>query len=249
MSPLLEFALKTAVRAGKLTLAHFQSGVQVERKGDLSPVTIADREAERFIREEIARTYQNHGIYGEEEGKEGDQSARWVIDPIDGTKSFISGVPLFGTLLSYEENEVPVVGVAYFPALDEVVFAERGEGAFWNGRPARVSKVSDLKDAVICCGGHGSMDKHGRTPGITNLARKALATRTWSDAYGHMLVATGRVEAMIDPVVEWYDASAVKLIVQEAGGTHTNFDGTGDWKKQAVSTNGHLLAEILRAFA
>jgi histidinol-phosphatase len=255
MSPRLAFAVDVATKAGRSTLAHFQTGTQVEFKGDDSPVTIADRNAERLIRKEIARSYARDSILGEEEGAHGNHPNRWVIDPIDGTKSFICGVPIYATLLAYEEAGEPVIGVCYFPALDEILFAEKGEGAFWNGRPAHVSTKETVQGSVLCCGGHRLMADRGRLDPLLELGKRALATRTWSDAYGHALVATGRVEAMIDPSVSRWDISAMKVIVEEAGGRVTDFEGGDALAVQAhgyleaVSSNGLIHGELMGAFA
>ncbi len=248
MTPRLAFALDAAVRAGRGTLAHFQTGVGVDLKADASPVTIADCEAEDLLRRAIQGAYPGEAILGEEEGQTGVGDARWVIDPIDGTKSFISGVPLYGTLLSYEVDGIPLLGVSYFPALDELVYAERGRGAFWNGRPCRVSERGTIDGAVLSCGSHASMVKCGRADGLAALASRTMATRTWTDAYGHALVATGRIEAMIDPVLAPWDISAMEVIVEEAGGTFTDFAGQPHPRDCAVSSNGLIHGELLRAF-
>jgi histidinol phosphatase-like enzyme (inositol monophosphatase family) len=248
MSPRLQFALDAAYEAGRFTLAHFQTALDVQTKANDTPVTVADQGAERMIRERLARAYPGEAILGEEEG--GDQADdRWVIDPIDGTKSFIAGVPLYATLLSYEQAGEPIVGVAYFPALEMMVYAERGSGAFLNGRPCGVSARSTVAGAVLCCAGHKSMLQFGRAAGFDTLAPRALATRTWSDAYGHALVATGRADAMIDPIVAHYDLSAVFLIVREAGGRFTDFQGRDAISHEAISTNGHIHDEVLAAFS
>ena len=253
MSPRLAFAIDAAYRAGRGTLAHFNTGTAVEIKSDETPVTIADRQAERLIREAIASAYPNDNICGEEEGGDESVADRWVIDPIDGTKSFISGVPMYGTLLSYEVDQVPVLGVCYLPGTDELIYAERGGGAFLNGRQVRVSQKSKLKESVLCCGGHEGMIRHGRMPGLAKLASQTLATRTWSDAYGYTLVASGRVEAMMDPSLSRWDISVFHVIIPEAGGTITNFDGEdvftgGSRNLPTVVSNGVLHDEILAAF-
>jgi histidinol phosphatase-like enzyme (inositol monophosphatase family) len=253
MSPRLAFAIDAAYRAGRSTLAHFQTGVGVDLKADASPVTVADRDAERMIRQMIAEAFPHDAILGEEEGGAVDATERWVVDPIDGTKSFVSGVPLYATLVAYEEEGRPVLGVCYFPALDEMLYAEQGQGAFFNGRPCRVSEKTDLTQSVLACGGPKSMVKYGRWNGFATLSETALATRTWSDAYGHALVASGRVEGMIDPVVSRWDLSAMRIIVEEAGGRFTDFGGgdpfaAGNEELEAVSSNGILHEEILRAF-
>ncbi len=247
MSPRLAFALETAYLAGRSTLAHFGT-VAFDLKSDASPVTVADREAEAMIRARIASAYPREAILGEEEG--GAQTGdRWVIDPIDGTKSFVCGVPLYATLLSYEQEGEPIVGVAYFAALDLMVYGEKGRGAHANGRPIRVSATTDLSRATLCCGGHRSMDQHGRASGFLDLAKRTLATRTWGDAYGHCLVAMGRVEAMVDPVVSVWDLSAVGLIVEEAGGRFTDFAGNLRPTSEAVSSNDLLHDLLLEAFS
>jgi histidinol phosphatase-like enzyme (inositol monophosphatase family) len=252
MSPRLAFAVEAAFCAGRSTLAHFQTGVAVESKSDETPVTVADRQAEQLIRQRIAEVYPGEFILGEEQGGD-DVPDRWIIDPIDGTKSFICGVPLYSTLLSFERDGQPEVAVCYFPVLDEIYCAERGQGAFVNGRIARVSSRTTIEGSVLCCGGHRHMAETGRIGPFLKLAERALATRTWSDAYGHALVASGRVEAMIDPIVSRWDVSAMNLIVTEAGGKSTRIDGEpglipvgNDY--QALSTNGHLHDLLIEAF-
>ncbi|MFZ4506952.1 MAG: inositol monophosphatase family protein [Fimbriimonas sp.] len=247
MSPRLAFALDAAVAAGRSTLAHFKSPLDVELKADSSPVTVADVGAEQLIRRAIAVSYPGEAIFGEEEGGETGPD-RWVIDPIDGTKSFVSGVPLYATLLSYEQDGDPIIGVCYLPALDELFFAEKGQGAFCNGRPIRVSGRTTLEGGVVSCGGHRSMLRANRMDGFLSLADRAMATRTWADAYGHVLVASGRIEAMVDPVVAHYDISAVSLIVREAGGVFTDFLGGERLSLEAVSSNGTVHGEVLAAF-
>lgn len=234
-------------------MAHFRTGTEVEIKSDATPVTIADKGAERLIREMLAKAFPDDAILGEEEG--GDESIpdRWVIDPIDGTKSFISGVPLYGTLVSYEKNGVPILGVCYLPALDEMIYAEVGGGAFLNGRPTRVSDKTDLSKSVISCGGHSGMFAAGRWDGFASLADKSLASRTWNDCFGYTLVASGRIEVMMDPAVSRWDISAFSVIIPEAGGKVTDYDGTdtlakGHRKLGVVATNGVIHDQILAAF-
>lgn len=254
MSPRLAFALDAALRAGRSTLAHFQSGIAIETKADASPVTIADKNAERIIREMVDQYYPGEAVLGEEEGATGTSDSRWVIDPIDGTKSFISGVPLYSTLFSYEENGLPILGVVYFPALNELIYAERGSGTFFNGVPCHVRDFPTIAGSTLCCGGHRSMFQHKRWEGFAELAGEALITRSWADAYGHALVATGRADAMFDPIVSRWDLSAVGVIIEEAGGRFTDFSGgpvfaRGDYNLEAVSSSGQFHEEALRAFA
>jgi histidinol phosphatase-like enzyme (inositol monophosphatase family) len=254
MSPRLAFALDAAHAAGRFTLSMFQTGTPVESKGDETPVTAADRGAERLIRERLAQAFPGDDILGEEEGGEGLVSDRWVIDPIDGTKAFIAGVPSYSTLLSYEVDRQPVLGVVYFPGLDLMFYAERGAGAYVNGRPIRVSDKG-LDGSILCCGSLRTMDRLGRLTPYLGFKDRAMDIRTWGDAYGYALVAWGKAEAMIDPRVSLWDISSVKVLVEEAGGTFTTPDGgnalqpidaTGGYA--SLASNGHVHDELVRAF-
>jgi histidinol phosphatase-like enzyme (inositol monophosphatase family) len=247
MSPRLAFAIETALAAGKATLAHFQVPTKVEIKPDQSPVTVADREAESLIRRAISESFPGEGVLGEEEGESGGDG-RWVIDPIDGTKSFVAGVPLYATLLSFERDSEVEIGVCYFPALNELLYAEKTKGAFWNGRQCRVSNRPGLEGGIIATGSAASLAREKRLAGVQRIEKKVMASRTWSDAYGHALVATGRVEAMIDPIISHWDISAVSLIVREAGGKFTDLSGNEALANEALSSNGLVHAELVEAF-
>lgn len=253
MSPRLEMALRTAHLAGRSTLAHFHAGTAVETKFDDTPVTVADKRAERMIREALERDFPGEHILGEEEGGDEAQADRWVVDPIDGTKAFVAGVPTYCTLLSYEIDRRPILGICYFPAQDLMFYAERGAGAFENGRPVRVSS-RPLDGAILCCGGLKSMRRLGRLEPFLDLAERAMEARTWGDGWGYCLVASGRAEAMIDPKVALWDVSAVSLIVEEAGGRFTRPDGGDALEAQdggysALATNGVVHDEMVRAFS
>ncbi len=232
----LEFAVETAWRAGRATLAHFQTGVATETKPDQSPVTIADRAAEALCRELIGARYPRDGILGEELGETRPGGRRrWIVDPIDGTRSFVHGVPLYSVLLALEEEGEPVLGVIHLPALNETVWAARGEGCWWNGRRALVSQVDRLEDACVCCSGDLVEDEQ-KTTGWRVLAARAGTARTWGDAYGYTLVATGRAEAMVDPVVHPWDTAPLRPIIEEAGGVFT------DWTGAATHLGGDSIA-------
>jgi histidinol-phosphatase len=242
----LDFAIDAAWQAGRLTLAHYQTGVSVERKLDRSVVTIADRDAEQLLRRLIARRFPDHAVVGEEFGEDAQESAhRWLIDPIDGTNSFVRGVPFFGVLMALEIDRQPVVGICYFPALDEMIAAARGRGCHWNGRRARVSRVTALADAcVVYTDSRGVSERLGGA--WLQLQRDTALQRGWGDCYGHCLVATGRADVMLDPRVNPWDCAALIPILQEAGGTFTDWHGRatidgGD----AVSSNGALHEAIL----
>lgn len=245
MSPRLAFAIKAARLAGDSALGHFLGAGDFDLKGDDSPVTVADTQAETLIRTLIAEEFPGEAVLGEELGG-GQEADRWVVDPIDGTKSFVAGVPLYATLLSYEIDHAPVVGVAYFPGLDWLLAAEKGQGATANGEPCRVRQNRERRRAVVCCGSLPTFQAQGKLDGLMRLGAEVMALRTWCDAYGHALVAAGRVDAMIDPRVKRWDLSAVSLIVREAGGRVTDFAGHDTIGESAVSTNGQCHDWILR---
>lgn len=241
----LEFALDAAWVAGRSTLGLFQTGVQVERKADDSPVTEADKGAERLLRELIGRYYPDDGILGEEYGlAEGRSGRTWIIDPIDGTKSFIHGVPLYGCLLALAEHGRALVGVAHFPALGDSIYAARGQGSFWNGRRVRVSALSTLGDATLLLSevaGYGA-----KQPALEALVGATRIQRTWGDSYGYFLVATGRAELMVDPAMHVWDNGPFDVILPEAGGTFTDWSGrVGVSVPASVATNGALYEPVM----
>ncbi|MCB0825239.1 MAG: histidinol-phosphatase [Armatimonadetes bacterium] len=255
MSPRLIQALEIATIAGRSTLSLFQNQPEIEIKSDETPVTLADKRAEEIARKEIEKRFPGEAVLGEEQGMSGAGDDRWVIDPIDGTKSFIAGVPLYSTLLSYEQAGQPILGVVYFPALDELYYAELGGGAFCNGRQIHVQDVAVFKNSIICCGSHAGMKKNGYQEGLDQIAVDAMATRTWCDAYGHMLVAGGRVAAMLDPTVSRWDISSVIPIIREAGGVAMSFSGNEPLadpespKYNLISTSPGIKDALLEQFA
>jgi histidinol phosphatase-like enzyme (inositol monophosphatase family) len=242
----LNFAMDAAWQAGQLTLAHFQTGVAVQWKEDDSPVTAADRGAEKLLRELIARRFPGHAVVGEEFGEaDNDSTHRWIIDPIDGTQSFIRGVPLYGVLIGLEVAGEVVVGVAHFPGLREMVSAARGEGCRWNGRPVQVSGVTRLEEALVSHTEVATLEDE-RTRSFWNRIKAATRVqRGWADCYGHCLVATGRAEIMLDPLMKVWDCAAIAPIVEEAGGTFTDWDGNSTiYGGDAISTNGLLFDQV-----
>lgn len=242
----LDFAVEVAWRVGRATLAHYQTGIAAEVKPDDSPVTIADRTAERIARELIATRFPAAAILGEEEGEtHAGADRRWIIDPIDGTRTFMRGVPLFGVLLALEYEADAVLGVIHFPALGETVYAARGLGCWWNGRRALVSDVTRLDRALILTTDIENIERAGRGAGWHALRRSGALCRTWGDCYGYALVATGRAEAMLDPVMSLWDTAALAPIIEEAGGVFTDWDGTPGYRSgSAVATNAALDREI-----
>ncbi len=242
---LLAVAIDAAYAAGKRTLAYFNTRIAVELKADQTPVTIADREAEQLIRDHVLRRFPTHSILGEEGGiHEGDKQYRWIIDPIDGTKSFICGVPMYGVLIAVEVSGRPQVGLVYLPATDEMIAAATGAGCTWNGRAARVSQTSDLSQAVVSC--TSAMTALSRSDAFSNIAAKAKVVRGWGDCYGHILVATGRADVMLDPRINPWDCAPLLPILTEAGGHYTTWKGDADiWGPDGVSTNAALHREVM----
>ena len=244
----LEFALDAVWQAGRLTLGYFQTGIGVERKADDSPLTVADKQAEQLLRQLIGERWPEHGIFGEEYGRSPTNSRyTWVIDPIDGTKSFISGVPLYANLLALLDGDEGVVGVAHFPALNETVYATKGGGAFWNGRRAHVSTVEKLEDAVLLSSELNYFAPVGKEDAWQRLREATYIQRTWGDAYGYALVATGRAEIMVDATMQVWDCAPWRVILEEAGGTFTDWQGKatihgGD----SVATNGRLFEQVMQ---
>lgn len=250
----LEFALQAAREASDLILPYYRSpALEVEKKRDTSPVTEADKRAELLIRGRLAAAFPDDAILGEEfPDKAGNSGFRWIIDPIDGTKSFIHGVPLFGTLIGVEFESQCVIGVARFPALDEVVYAARGGGAWWQigkaaARQVHVSSVTSLAEATFCMTNPSRWIQIGKRDALERLLTSAQLARGWGDCYGHMLVATGRAEVMIDPAMNAWDAAALLPIVEEAGGHYIDWNGTATiYGGNGISVVPALKDEVLR---
>lgn len=246
-------SIQVAEEAAALVRRHFGQGIDVVRKEDASPVTAADREAEALLRERIEANFPNDGIVGEEfETKIGTSPYRWILDPIDGTKSFISDVPLFGTMVAVEADGRGQIGVVNFPGLGVSIDAMVGGGAWETGRdgirkPARVCEHGRLEEGVVLTTDWEGFRQRGAIGNLNAVAEAAWFMRTWGDCYGHYLVATGRAVAMIDARLNIWDAAALQPIIEEAGGTFTDWNGqpsidSGD----GISTNGRVLGEVLK---
>jgi histidinol-phosphatase len=247
--------VELVVAAGRLTLNYFQDQrLAVDRKADRSPVTIADREAEQQLRTALSNHFPEDSIAGEEFGASGAQQSRyqWIIDPIDGTKSFICGVPLYSTLLGLTDRGVPVAGAIFIPALNELVVAARGMGTWWRRGGAAWLRTStshrrELSQGVLLTSEFATFAPRGATEAFVRLQAAASICRTWGDGYGYLLVATGRAEAMVDPIVNPWDVAAIAPVIEEAGGRWSNWNGQqsidgGDF----VGTNGLVHDEVLR---
>ena len=238
LAGLLDFSINAAAGAGKIVLRSFRQSVEPERKPDGTYVTAADRAAETYLRDRIRAAYPRDEIIGEEFGvSPGESHVRWIIDPIDGTFSFVHGVPLFGVLIGVEVDGVAAVGVAHFPAIEETIEAARGLGCRRNGKVARVSKTARLDEALVVASEPRSADR---------LVRRARHIRGWSDCYGYMLVASGVADVTFDPVAKEWDCAALMPIVEEAGGTFTDWRGVRTIRGgSAVATNGLLHDEVI----
>jgi histidinol phosphatase-like enzyme (inositol monophosphatase family) len=253
----LQLAIDAAREAGRLTLQYFQrSDLAVDLKHDATPVTIADREAEKLLRERIAAAFPEDGILGEElDEKPGTSGYRWILDPIDGTKSFIHGVPLYAVLIGIEHDRQSKIGVIHVPALNETAYAAKGQGA-WHvlgdgpKQPARVSKAVSLSEGLFLTSGLTGFHRRKAWSSFERLTKAAKLTRTWGDAYGYLLVATGRAAAMVDPEMNLWDAAALLPILEESGGKFTDWRGNPTIAGgEGIATNGLVHDEVLRLLA
>ena len=248
LASLRDFAAELAWQAGRVTLRYFQTELTAERKADASPVTIADKQSERLMREMIEARFPQHSILGEEEGETRPGAAfRWILDPIDGTKTFIRGVPMYAVLVGLEREGVPIVGAINIPPMSDLLVAAQGLGCLWNGRRAQVSRTAVLAEALLLSTDSESMAANGRGDAYRRLVAATPMQRTWGDAYGYALVATGRAEIMLDAQMSIWDCAALYPVLTEAGGTFTDWHGsptiTGN---EGIATNGVLLEDVLR---
>lgn len=247
LDELLGCALRAAHEAGEIALGYFQTGVAIELKADQTPVTRADRECEEHLRRRIEERFPHHGILGEEWGAARPHASyRWMLDPIDGTQTFIRGVPLWGVMVGLEYAGEALLGVVRLPALGETVWARRGGGAWWNGRRARVSAAARLGEATLVLTDARGFAPAGFTEAFERLRAQTKFERTWGDCYGHLLVATGRAEVMLDPLLSEWDACALLPILEEAGGCFRDWQGRRTIRGgNAIATNAALLAAVL----
>lgn len=241
----LSFATDLAVEAGKITMKYFRKDFTVEYKADASPVTIADRETELFIRAAIQKRFPDHGLIGEEHGEvNAGAEWRWTIDPIDGTTAFIHGIPLYTVLLGLQHKGRSVLGVIHNPALDETAAAADGCGCTFNGRPCSVSKVADFSKARVMVTDVAELTR--RRPRFTAaLMPQAQICRGWGDAYGYLLVASGRAEISLDPILHLWDAVPLQPVIEQAGGRYTDFSGAAVAGTCGLASNGLLHDRLL----
>jgi histidinol phosphatase-like enzyme (inositol monophosphatase family) len=244
---LLEFSVALARGAGDITLGYFRKQPETSTKADGSYVTIADREAEAYLRRQIAERFPDDGVLGEEEGEHAGRSGRrWIVDPIDGTFAFVHGVPFYGVLIALEIDGEPSVGVVNIPALNEIVAAASGLGCFLNGEPARVSNKASLAESLLLATDFHGCARYGFGRAAELLQARAKTSRTWGDCYGYVLVATGRAEVMLDPVMNLWDCAPLLPIMEEAGGTFTDWRGERTINGgNSIATNGLVFNEVM----
>ena len=247
----LSVAKMAAKAGGNKAFRYFKKNVPVIKKVDRSPVTRADREAEQTIRKILGKAFPDHQLYGEEFGwdKNAKPEFRWWIDPVDGTRQFIRGIPFWGTLVALEYRGEVVVGIIHHPAIHLTLWAAKGLGCFANGKRARVSRIGNLKNGTMTYGGLRLIPKTYRAK-LTNLITQCYDDRGYGDCYGHSLVIRGMAEALLDPVVQPYDVAAVKICVEEAGGRFTDLKGRETiYGGNALSSNGLTHNQILKALS
>ena len=242
----VDVAVEAARAAGRIALGYYRGGFDVVLKPDATPVTQADREAESAVVEIISRAFPDHGFLGEEFGGRGSKDVRWIIDPIDGTKNFIRGIPVWATLIALEEHGEITVGVVHNPAGGDLAVARRGGGAFLNGRRIRVSDARDLKEATLLHAGLTILREGGWWDGFVRLVDATSRQRGPGDYLGYTLVAEGKAEIYAEADLKPWDLAPCKLLVEEAGGRFTDFAGKPTiYTGTALATNGRLHDEAL----
>ena len=240
-------AVEAARAAGEIALRYYRGGFDVTIKADQTPVTQADREAERAITAILARAFPAYGVLGEEFGARGDVAIRWIIDPIDGTKNFIRRIPIWAVLIALEEHGEVTTGVVHNPVSGELYWARRGEGAFANGERVRVSDVDRLEDATLLHAGLGLLRATPQWDGFVRLVDATGRQRGFGDYYGYGVVAEGKAELYVETDLKPWDIAPVKILVEEAGGRLTDFAGRPTiYDGNVVASNGRLHDRALR---
>ena len=246
-----EVAIEAARAAGQIAHRYFEGSFEVELKGDQSPVTVADRETEQLLREALSAKFPEDGLLGEEHGEQtGTSGFRWIIDPIDGTRNFVKGIPLWGVMVGLEYKDEQIAGVIDFPTMKKTYHAVRGGGAYRNDDRIRVSQTSEISESLVFFSGLHFFAQAGQEAKFMELVRKTSRQRGYGDCYGFALVAEGAGEVMIEHGVNSWDVAASKPIIEEAGGTFTNWDGGSSiHKPDVVVTNGIIHQDVLSIFS
>jgi histidinol-phosphatase len=226
LESILNTATEIAERASEIALSYFRQAILIEMKENMTPVTVADKKTEENIREELSLAFPGFGICGEEFGEEGrDQELVWTVDPIDGTKSFIKGIPLFGTLLGLLQHGEPILGIMVLPALRETYTAAKGLGTFCNGHQLHVSQKTALESSFVSIADIDCFEASGRKAALPRLMERAEFVRGYTDCFGHSCVMRGGIDAMIDPVVSLWDIAPLACLIREAGGEYFSLNG------------------------
>jgi histidinol-phosphatase len=243
-----EAAIAAAEKAGQLALRYFNGEFTVELKADQTPVTVADRQAEELLRAELLGRFPRDAFLGEEFAEQdGDSGFRWIIDPIDGTRSYVRGIPIWATLVGLEYKDEPIAGVVVVPAMQQTYRALRGEGAYRNEQRMAVSRVKQLSDATLFYTSLKWFAKAGRQEDFIEIVKRTQTQRGFGDFYGHVLVAQGSGELMVEHGVKVWDVGAIYPIVVEAGGQFTDWEGNPTIRRPDVLiSNGLVHAEVLR---
>jgi histidinol-phosphatase len=242
----LEAAVEAARAAGEIALKYYRTGFEVTMKPDLTPVTQADREAERVIVEILERAFPSYGVLGEEFGARGPRDRRWIVDPIDGTRNFVRRIPFWATLIALEEQGEITTGVIHNPVTGDLYTARRGEGAWLNGARIRVSEIARLADAQLLHAGLSLLRQSGYWEGFVRLVDATDRQRGFGDYLGYALLAEGKAEIYVEVDLKPWDLAPCKIVVEEAGGGFTDFEGRSTiYTGTAVATNGRLHDPVL----
>jgi len=251
-SEFLIVGLEAVKKAEDIIMKYYHGEFDIELKADETPVTVADREAENIIIKTIQETFPDHGFLGEEFGdNDGTSEYTWIIDPIDGTSNFVRRIPLFGTLVTLMKGDEIILGISNMPAIGELLYAEKGGGAFLNNDPVQVSDISSVEESMVCFGGLNGFGKYGTEQQMLKLALDARRNRGIGDCYMYHLLASGRCDAVIEGKVSVWDVALFSIIIEEAGGKVTEMSGksVGLKTKDIVATNGRTHEGVLEYFA
>jgi len=247
----LPVALEAVTEAERIIMHYYADEVRATLKADLSPVTIADTEAEQSIIKTVEKYFPGHGFIGEEFGNKREAAEyHWVIDPIDGTKNFLRKIPLFGTLLALMRGKDLIMGVSHMPALKETVYAERGQGAYSNAQPIKVSSVAKLEEASVSFGGIKYFHKTGRFSQVAALVEATARQRAFGDLWQYHLLAQGKIDVVVEARLKFWDIAAPSVIVEEAGGMFTDINGQpiNEDTTAIIATNGKLHDSVVNLF-
>ncbi|MCH8942705.1 MAG: histidinol-phosphatase [Bacteroidetes bacterium] len=244
---LKKFTRHLASLSQKEILKYFRTEIDIDTKADNSPVTIADKKAEELIRKEIEKEFPTHGILGEEFGEiNKDAEYKWVIDPIDGTKSFICGSVLFGTQIALLKNGSPILGAVNFPALNEFIIGDNNSTQL-NGKDVKVRKCDSISDAVLLTGDYLNIDKYQNISAFRTLIKSVKLFRGWGDCYGYYLLASGYSDIMVDPIMSPWDSLPLIPIIKGAGGIITDYQGKDPIKSESIiASNSAIHSEVIK---